>query len=142
MWPLLVVLALIWAAMLPPFFTDGACTAELQAESDRVNAAADGWTTARAAIDYWASRGVPLDVITAERCQRVKPRFLAECGNGPLLVAHAPVQDRICRLYRDDEIQVRLQFDERERLARITTVMDPFRTLPVPFSDRKLHWGR
>lgn len=142
MWKFFVAVAAIWLALLPPFFTDGACTAELEAASAAVDANADSWTSAQLAAAYWQKQAVPVSVISVERCQKVKPRFLSACGDGPLVVASIPVSNRICRIYRDDEISVRLQFDELERLRRITTEMSPYKSLPIPFTTITLHWAR
>ena len=141
MWKAFALLIAVWLVITPPFFTDGACSAELKAESDRVNDDADGLTSSRVAVEYWRNRSVPLQIISREQCLRVKPRFLAECGDGPLVLAKVPVKNRVCRIYLDDEIKVQLQFDERDHLTRIKTEMSPYRSLPVPFTGKTIHWG-
>jgi hypothetical protein len=51
------------------------------------------------------------------------------------------VQDRICRIYRDDTTKVQLQHDERDRLRTIISDMAPYRSLPLPWGAY-LHWAR
>jgi len=52
------------------------------------------------------------------------------------------VQNRICRFYRDDGIRVQLQYDDRSRLARMITEMNPFLSLPLSWLGVTLHWAR
>src|SRR5216117_1729692 len=85
---------------------------------------------------------LPISVVSAEQCRRAKPRFVAACGSGVLVHVVVPVQNRICRFYRDDEIRVQLQYDDRNRLARMVTEMNPFRSLPLPWLGFALHWAR
>ncbi len=108
---LLLVAAVLaaWLALAPPSFTNGACTAEFDAESVRLEASAQALRSSGAAGEYFSSRSVPYQVITTEQCRRAKPRFLARCADGPLMVAKVAVQNDICRIYRDSAIAVRLQ---------------------------------
>jgi hypothetical protein len=78
----LLGLALIWAVLMPPFFTDGACTAEF----DQVN--------------------------------------------------------KICRYYRDSEVRVRFQYDDRGRLRQLQADMKPFKFLSFPWLGTKLYWAK
>ena len=52
------------------------------------------------------------------------------------------MKNTICRVYRDDEIRVQLQYDDRGRLDCVQTDMSPFHSLPVPFLDYTIHWAR
>ena len=70
------------------------------------------------------------------------PRFLSHCASGTLVYADVPVENAICRLYRDEDIRVQLQYDERGRLARTQVDMDPYKSLPIPGMERQFHWGR
>ena len=81
-------------------------------------------------------------MVSAEQCRRVKPRFVEVCGSGVLVHAVVPVQNRICRFYRDDGIRVQLQYDNRNRLARMVTEMNPFRSLPLSWLGINLHWAK
>jgi hypothetical protein len=139
---LLIVVALVWAALSPPLFTDGACTAEFDQESARLGHDQADFKVLARSESYWHDRGVPLTVLGVDDCRRAKPRYLARCGDGPLLIARVPVRNTICRLYRDDEIMVRMQYDDHGRLERYVTDMSPYRSLPIPFADITIHWAR
>lgn len=142
MWKFYALLVVGWLSLIPPLFTDGDCTAELKAESDRINADAETLTFPDRAVEYWRKRSVPLIRISRDQCLRVKPRFLSDCGAGPLVYAKVPVRNKVCRLYRDDEIKVQLQFDNRDYLTRVAIDMNPYRSLPIPFTGKTIHWGR
>jgi len=130
---ILAVVALVWLALMPPLFSGGACTAEFDHEAGQLAASQKSLATPALAQAYWSSRQVPISVISAEECRRARPRFVEVCGSGVLVHAVVPVQNRICRFYRDDGIRVQLQYDSRNRLARMVTEMNPFRSLPLPF---------
>ncbi len=138
---ILAVVALVWLALMPPLFTGGTCTAEFDHEAAQLAANQKSLATPALAQAYWGSRQVPISVVSAEQCRRAKPRFIEVCGSGVLVHAVVPVHDRICRFYRDDGIRVQLQYDNRDRLARMVTEMNPFRSLPLPFGIT-LHWAR
>ena len=142
MWKFVALLIVAWLVLMPPFFTEGACTAELTAESDRINADADTLTSSGVAVEYWRRRSIPQVLVSREQCLRVKPRFITECSDGPLVYAKVPVRNKICRIYRDDEIKVQLQFDDLDHLMRIRTEMSPYKSLPIPFTSKTIHWGR
>jgi hypothetical protein len=139
---ILAVVALVWLALLPPLFTAGACTAEFDHEASRLAADQKSLATPALAQAYWSSRQVPISVVSAEQCRRGKPRFVEVCGSGVLVHAVVPVQNRICRFYRDDGIRVQLQYDDRNRLARMITEMNPFASLPLSWLGVTLHWAR
>jgi len=138
---ILAVVALVWLALMPPLFSGGACTAEFDHEAGQLAASQKSLATPALAQAYWSSRQVPISVISAQECRRARPRFVEVCGSGVLVHAVVPVQNRICRFYRDDGIRVQLQYDSRNRLARMVTEMNPFRSLPLPFGIT-LHWAR
>ncbi len=139
---ILAVVTVIWLALLPPLFTAGACTREFDAEAQRLEAERANYTTLDAARGYWSGRNVSYSVLSYEQCRKSRPRWLEVCGKGPLLHARVPVRNAVCSLYRDDEIRVQLQYDDRGRLERVQTDMNPFRSLPIPFLDYTIHWGR
>jgi hypothetical protein len=142
MWKLFVALAAVWLGLMPPLFTAGACTAQFDEESARVQHEARSWRNSAQALAYWQARGVPVRSWSLDQCRAAKPRFLAHCGAGPLVYARVPVTNPICKWYRDDEIKVQLQFDERERLLRIATDMSPFKSLPIPLTKTSIDWAR
>src|SRR5258708_36657809 len=113
---ILGVVGLGGLVLLPPLFTGGACTA-----ADQKSLA-----TPALAQAYWSSRQVPISVVSAEQCRRGKPRFVEVCGSGVLVHAVVPVQNRICRFYRDDGIRVQLQYANRNPLAPRITRRNPF----------------
>ena len=142
MWRLAVVLALAWAVVLPPLFTRGACTAEFDAESRRIDGDRGGLSDPARAEAYWRERAIPFYLVSNESCRRSRPRFVVECGAGPLVYARVPVRNDICRVYRDDSILVQLQYDSRNRLARTQVDMAPFKSLPIPFLHTAVDWAR
>lgn len=142
MWRFYLAVALIWLILLPPLFTDGACTAEFDVEAATIGTDGPRILTVDAARQYWASRHQPIAVLTRDDCRRVKPRFLAQCGAGTLVIAKVPVRNAVCRIYRDGDILVQLQYDDFGRLARVATDMAPFKSLHIPYTSISLHWAR
>lgn len=142
MWRFYVAVGLVWVAFMPPLFTRGACSAELADESARVSLDAQKLEDPTSALGYWQARAVPVSILTPAQCRARKPRFLSRCGSGPLVYATVPVKNLVCRYYRDDEIKVLLQYDDVGRLAGLRTDMSPFRTFPIPFTQRYVDWGR
>ena len=67
---------------------------------------------------------------------------MQSCGSGALVYAVVPVNNRICSFYRDDGIKVQLHYDERDRLIRMVTDMNPFKSLRLPFVGVTVHWGK
>ena len=82
MWRVYAIIVVVWLALLPPFFTAGACTAQFEAESARLQADAAKIRTADAALQYWASRSLPVASLSVDQCHQAKPRFLSRCGSG------------------------------------------------------------
>ena len=139
---LLIGVGLAWAALAPPLFTNGSCTAEFEEESARLERDRTSLRSPADAAAYFGRRSVPHAVLSVDQCRSRKPRQLDRCGEGPLLVAKIPVKDAICRIYRDDEITAWLQYDGRDRLVRQQLDMSPFRSLPIPFTATAIHWAR
>jgi hypothetical protein len=121
MWRFYLALALVWLGLAPPLFTDGACTAEFESHSARI---------------------VPAALLTLDDCRRAKPRFLDHCRPGPLVYARVPVNNWVCRLYRDDEVRVQLHYDDLGRLLRVQTDMNPFKFVRVPYVNTTVYWAR
>jgi hypothetical protein len=136
------VAAIVWLALMPPLFTGGACTREFDEEGARIEKDAKAITSPVLAAGYWSARNIPYSVVSVEQCRRSKPRFVQNCGDGPLVYARVPVRNTLCSLYRDGEILVQLQYDNRNRLGRTQVDMNPFKSLPVPFTGLTLHWAR
>jgi hypothetical protein len=141
-WRLGVALAFVWALLMPPLFTGGACTAEFEAESGRIEAARATLSDPARAAAYWSGRAIAYYNLSKDTCRRTRPRFLADCGDGPLVYARVPVGNPVCRIYRDDSILVQLQYDARNRLARTQVDMAPFKSLPIPHTRWMIHWAR
>jgi hypothetical protein len=142
MWRFYAAVVLVWLALAPPLFTGGACSAEFDDENARLARDGNQLVSAESAKKYFQSRGVPVSLITLDRCRQVKPRFLSRCGSGPLVYAEVPVNNKICRFYRDDTIKVQLQYGERGRWAGLATDMAPFKSLPIPLTSKAIDWGR
>ena len=138
---LLLGVAAVWAALMPPLFTHGACTAEYEAENKRLELERDAIRTPAGADAWYSGRGVPHVMLSVDECRHRKPRNLSRCGDGPLVVANVPVSNLVCRIYRDDRVAVMLQYDERDRLARVESEMSPFKALPLPWGGA-IDWAR
>jgi len=142
MWRVYAVIVVVWLALLPPLFTAGACTAQFDAESAKLQADAAKIRTVESALQYWASRSLPVATLSVDECRQAKPRFLSRCGSGPLVYVKVPVENQVCRVYRGSEIKVQLQYDEFGRLARMAIDMNPFKTFPIPFTSHAIHWAK
>ena len=138
---LLALVALVWLVLLPPLFTGGDCTREFDDEQARIATDVGKLGGAKQAAQYWNDRGIRPQVVSVDNCRRAKPRDLQSCGSGPFVQASVPVRNVICKVYRDDEIRVRLFYDERDRLARTDVQMSPFYSLPLP-GGITLHWAK
>lgn len=142
MWRFYAAVALVWLALAPPLFTGGDCSAEFDSENARLARDGNQLVNAESAKKYFQSRGVPVSLITLDQCRQVKPRFLSRCGSGPLVYAEVPVKNKICRFYRDDTIKVQLHYGERGRWTGLNTDMAPFKSLPIPFTNKAINWAR
>lgn len=138
---LLLGVAIAWAALMPPLFTHGACTAEYEAENARLEHERDSIKTPGSADAWYSARSVPHVTLSVDECRHRKPRSLSRCGDGPLVVANVPVSNLVCRIYRDDRVAVMLQYDSRDRLVRVESEMSPFKSLPLPWGGA-IDWAR
>ena len=139
---LLLGVGAVWVVLSPPLFTGGSCTAQFESEAARLGHDHASLVSSAAADAYFRRRSVPHAVMSVDQCRSRKPRQLERCGEGPLVIAKVPVANVICRLYRDDEISVWLQYDARDRLVRQQVDMSPYKSLPIPFTDLVVHWAR
>ena len=131
-----------WVALTPPLFTHGACTAEFDAFGGQIERDRPSIATLAAAESYLASRRIPYELVTAERCERAPPREIDGCTGGPIVLAAMPIRNRICRFYRDDRILLQLGFNRALQLVRIETDMKPYRTLKSERLGFELNWGK
>jgi len=60
MWRVYAATVLAWILLVPPLFTDGACTAEFDAEAARIEADMPRIRTYDAAMKYWGERHQPV----------------------------------------------------------------------------------
>ena len=138
---ILIVVGLVWLALLPPLFTGGACTAEYDAASNLI-AQQDALKSPATAVKWLQSQPVvQVRLLTPEDCAQSKPRFLNQCPNGSMVLAEVPVQNRVCRFYRDSETRIRLQYDRHDHLIRTLTEMKPFKFLALPWGGQ-IDWAR
>jgi hypothetical protein len=141
-WKFYALVAAIWIALMPPLFTEGACTAEYEAATKAVAAQGKRLNTSEGALQYWREQSVPVSLVTPEQCRQVKPRFSDRCGTGALVYATVPIQNVVCRVYRDDTIKIQLHYDEKDRLMRFRSDMKPYKSLPIPVAGVVIHWAR
>ena len=139
-----IILVLAWAAIMPPFFTHGACEAQFEEEMAIVKANRKELTSPELANHYWSSRAVPAYTYSSEQCRRsaVGMRFVDGCGPGPLVYAAVPVKNSICRFYRDSSVTVQLVYNADSQLVRIQTDMAPFKQFDLPFLSKPVYWGK
>ncbi len=141
MWRFYAALVLAWLALLPPLFTDGACTAEYDRASAHALQKAAAAATLEAAAQLFRLQGLPVSLLSPDQCRQAKPRALERCGSGAWVYVRLPVEHRICSFYRDSDVKVQLQFDDRQRLQWVKSDMAPDKTLPLPFGWPTLHWA-
>lgn len=138
---LIAFIVIVWIALLPPLFTNGACTAEFEQASALIESNKSLLVSPSAASRFLTEKAVPFTLLTTAACRKVKPRFLDRCGSGPLILIEAPVASKICSIYRDDATRIQLQYDDRDRLSQIAIDMKPYKSLPLPWGGF-LHWAR
>jgi len=140
MWKFFAVVVLIWAALMPPFFTQGACTSEFDAITADLSAHASQVRSVDGARAYFGAKQVPVALITEASCAQVKPRFMARCGPGTVAYAKVPVANAVCRLYRDDSVKVQLWYTPSGHLARTVTDMNPYKRFVLPWGG-EIAWA-
>jgi len=138
-----LVIALIWLAALPPFFTDGACTAEFDRVARQIQDNRATFTSSSAATQaYWTSQDARVQAISAARCRITKPRFVDTCGPGDLIYVTVPIQNKVCHYYRDSSVRIQFQYDDKGRLRQLEADMDPFKVFSIPWLGIKWYWGK
>jgi hypothetical protein len=137
-----VVIALVWLAALPPFFTDGACTAEFDQVARQIEDNKAAFATAAGAQAYWSALKVPVQVISAEHCRVSRPRFVDSCAPGDLVYLAVPIQNKVCHYYRDSSVRVQYKYDDRGRLRQFQADMAPFKVFSIPWLGIRWYWGK
>jgi hypothetical protein len=137
-----VAIALVWLVLMPPFFTDGACTAEFDNVARRMQDNKPSLASLASAREYWSSAHVPVQEISAAQCRVSRPRFVDSCGPGNLLYVAVPIQNKVCRFYRDSDVRVQLQYDTQGRLRQFQADMKPFKYFSFPWLGVKLYWAK
>jgi hypothetical protein len=137
-----VLFVAFWIALTPPLFTHGACTSEFDAYSGEIEHDRPSIATLAAAESYLATRRIPYEVVTAERCERSPPREVDACTGGPIVLAAMPIHNRVCRFYRDDRVLLQLGFNRALQLVRIQTDMKPFRVLKSETLGFEIDWAK
>ncbi len=122
-----------FAAVLPPFFTQGACTAEFDTAAGLLEGARPQLLTLAAAQQFLSAHALAYRLITAERCESAPLRDVDGCPGGALLMGAVPVRNQICRYYRDSNVRFQLGFNAHEQLVRIQTDMNPYGKLRIPY---------
>jgi hypothetical protein len=138
----MLVIALVWLALMPPFFTDGACTAEFDKVARQIQDNKPSLASYASAQAYWNSVHVPPLLITAAQCRNSRPRFVDSCGPGDILYVAVPIQNKICHFYRDSDVRVQLRYDDHGRLRQLQADMKPFKFFSIPWLGLKLYWGK
>jgi len=140
---LLAVLIVALVALLPPFFTHGACTAEFDAVSTQFERAKGReLSTASRVQAYLNAQAIPYQVTEAPPCVARSPTDILSCPAGPKILAAVPVKNLVCRFYRDDSIRVQLEFNNHRQLTRIQTDMKPYRIYNLALFNLEIYWAR
>ena len=87
-------------------------------------------------MTYWTGQGVSPSAITNDSCREVKPRFLDRCPQGTLVHAAVPVDNLVCRIYRDDAVRVQMLYGEKKNLIKVGADMKPDKYLWIPVDRR------
>src|SRR5262249_41461670 len=122
--------------------TDGECTAEFNAFADVIEGARSQMLTVDAARVFLGSQSLAYELVTPERCIKVKPRDVAICPPGVLLMGTVPVKNRVCHYYRDDRVRFQLAFNSVGQLMRVQTDMNPYRKFIFPGTALELDLAR
>ncbi|HEY4080635.1 MAG TPA: hypothetical protein VGM81_08065 [Burkholderiaceae bacterium] len=138
---ILIVVALVWIALMPPLFTHGACTAEFESVEQLVKVNQQQMRTAVAAEAFLRQHGIQPIALTSDECNQSKPRWVNQCQSGTLVYAHVPVKNKVCSFYRDDQTLVQLQYDIRDRLVRVITEMKPYKFWSLPWGGT-VDWAK
>ena len=138
---ILIVVALVWIALMPPLFTHGACTAEFDAVELLMKSNQQQMRTPQAATAFLQQHAIQPIVMTSDDCSKSKPRFVNQCQSGVLVYANVPVKNKVFSLYRDDKTLVQLQYDIRDHLIRVITEMKPYKFWLLPWGGT-VDWGK
>jgi len=130
------------AALIPPFFTNGACTAEFELRSAEAEALKSYLATVPQARAYLSGHVMPFVEVSAEQCETALPPGIEACSDGPIILTSMPVEDRVCRFYRDDKVRVQLLFGRTLQLRRIQTDMKPYKIFSAPVLHQVWYWAR
>jgi hypothetical protein len=137
-----ILVMLVLLAPVPPLFTAGACTAEFEQASGAFERLRSELLTLSAATAYLSAHHMVYGTVSPERCELSPPRDVEVCPGGPILVIAVPVNNAICRYYRDATIRQQLGFNSTEQLVRLQTDMNPFHFVKVPFLNVEVDWAR
>jgi hypothetical protein len=129
-------------ALVPPFLTHGACTAEFDAVTDAFQALRPQFADLDRAQSYLSAQALPYQLLSAQRCLIWPEREDVSCPGGPVLLAYVPVKDRVCHYYRDRRIRLQLGFNSAQQLVRIQTNMNPYQMLKLPALGVEIDWAR
>jgi hypothetical protein len=137
-----IFVILVLLAPLPPFFTNGACTAEFQQASDTLAGLKGELLTVRSAAAYLNAHQIAFSMVSPQRCEDSPPRDVEVCPGGPILLLEVPVRNRVCRYYRDASIRQQLGFNAAEQLVHVQTDMNPYRFARLPYLNLEVAWGK
>ena len=136
-----VLIAVAIALLLPPFFTRGACTAEFEAATAVAQRMRPEVGTVALLGSYLNAHAMSYRVVPPERCESWSRNDDVGCSGGPVFLIFIPVQNKVCRYYRDDSIRIQLGFNSSKQLTRIQTDMKPFKYLKLPLGH-EIAWAK
>jgi len=139
---LLVAIALGWAVLMPPFFTNGACTAEFDNVARQIQENKPSLASFASAQEYWNAAHVSVQAVSAAQCRISRPRFVDSCAPGNLLLVSVPIHNKVCYFYRDSAVRVQLRYDDQGRLRQLQADMKPFKYFSIPWLGVTLYWAK
>ena len=137
----LVILGVL-IALVPPFLTRGACTAEFDQVTEGFQALRPQFADLDLAQSYLSAQALRYQLLSSERCLIWPEREGVVCPGGPVLLVSIPVKDRVCHYYRDRRIRLQIGFNSRRQLALIQTDMNPYQMLKLPALGIELDWAK
>ena len=130
-------------AFVPPLLTRGRCTAEFNAVTNAYQGLRAEFATLTQAQAYLRARALPYQLLPADRCDSIPTRDEAiVCPGGPVLLIALPVQEPVCRYYRDRTIRLQLGFNTKQQLVHLETNMRPYGILRLRQIGWELYWAR
>lgn len=124
-----------------PFFTDCACTADLDGLSRQIQNSKSAMGSALSAQQYWYSQVVPVQVISAAHCRVSRPRFVDRYAPRDLPYAVVPVKSQVWHYDRDSMVGMQYPYDGRGYRRQFQVAVNSYKVLSIPWSELNGTWA-